>query len=312
MSVSEISEREAIEKLFEGVVPERLTEVLALHDHYSPHYSLIGDSPGFRLAAGPFGAIQFTQRSLEQLWLFSHAGLQSLRCYSGVIIDAYLRQLPFSCKEIEKIPGQVEHSSRFCELIAHIESLRAVHSEHDFIWPQEIPRPDAGRPGHIEHAAFYELALIATAYAFLHELRHVMYWVDRDAPEDPIEEEHECDSYARSLILANAKEYAIDAGYPVDKVLTKRSMGLALASGFLFAVTPTNNLPGSSSHPAVSARWRRALQSVDLPDDDCHWLFFSSLALALISSRGIEIEEQTIKSFKSLAFKAVESIEMGI
>ena len=85
-----MSENDELKKLFEGVIPERLDEVLSLIESHSAQFRRVDDKSDFNLDAGAFGATQFTQRSLEQLWLFGFAGLYALHSFSGVI---------FFCKE---------------------------------------------------------------------------------------------------------------------------------------------------------------------------------------------------------------------
>lgn len=75
-----------IEKLFEGVIPEQMNEVMAFIEKYGAQFRVVGDKQGFNLDAGGFGAVQFTQRSLDQLWIFSYAGMQALHCYSGITL----------------------------------------------------------------------------------------------------------------------------------------------------------------------------------------------------------------------------------
>ena len=46
---------------------------MALIDKHSAQFRLICDRDGFNIAAGPFGAIQYTYRSMQQMWLFAYA-----------------------------------------------------------------------------------------------------------------------------------------------------------------------------------------------------------------------------------------------
>lgn len=310
--MNEVSERQALDLLFQGVAPERFDEVSKLIDEYAAHFRLLGDSPGFSLEAGPFGAIQFTQRSLEQLWLFCFSGLQALHCYSGLLVAASWYSLPVTLKDLEDLPGQQVLMQRFDELQKKLAELRTAQSDLDVDWPEDIPKPTAGRPQDTQHAAFFDLTLIATAYIFLHELKHIIFAAEEDAPDDPVVEEYECDAFARRILFDQIDEYSRSSGDPAEGVLMKRSMAVALASGFLFASTPKDRLGGSSTHPPIYGRWKEALSSVNLPDNDYHWLFFCSVALALVVNGGISLPTENVTSFKGYALQLVEAVQNGI
>ncbi len=312
MPMNEVSEREALDRLFRGVVPERFDEVSKLIDRYSAHFRLVGDSPGFSLEAGPFGAVQFTQRSLDQLWLFSFSGLQALHCYSGLLVIAHWNSLPITMRDLEDLPGQQPLMQKFGELLQKLTELRTAESGLDVDWSEGVPKPTAGRPQDTQHAAFFDLTLMATAYIFLHELKHVIFAAEGNAPDDPVVEEYECDAFARSILLDRVDEYSRNSGYPAEGVLMKRSMAIALASGFLFASTPKDRLGGSDTHPPIHRRWREALSSVDLPDNDYHWLFFCSVALALLVHGRMPLPTDKVASFKDYAIKLVGAVENGI
>ena len=117
-----MSENEEIRKLLEGVVPERLDEVLSLvHDH-SAQFRRLEDKRGFTLNAGAYGTIQFTQRSLQQIWLFGFSGMYALHAYSGIAVLAQSQNLLFDLSEIDTFQGQEKENQRFSNLIQHIEN----------------------------------------------------------------------------------------------------------------------------------------------------------------------------------------------
>jgi hypothetical protein len=307
-----MNENQELERLFEGVVPERLNEVLGLVEEHSAQFRRVGDKSGFNLDAGAYGAIQFTQRSLVQIWLFGFAGLYSLHCYSAVIVLAWSYGLKFDLEEIGGLPDQKYENERFERVIKTIEELNSAESEHDFVWPVGIPKPEDGKPRNIEQAAVFDLVLMATAYVFLHELKHVIFESEGTAPHDPHDEEMECDSFASNLMLSKIDDYSITSGYPADKVRMKRSMGIALGSAFLAVATPRHNLGGTASHPPVHKRWSAVLGKIDLEEGDFYWLYFASLAIALMKYKEIDFPPQAVASYKQLAISAIEALERGI
>lgn len=307
-----MSENLDIQKLFEGVVPERLDEVLKLIQTNSAHFRRVGDKSGFNLDAGAFGAIQFTQRSLEQLWLFGFSGTFALHCYSGISYLAKCYGLKFDLDEIDTFPDQAIENERFSKLISVIESLNEAESRHDFSWPVGIPKPEDGKPKNIEQAAVFDLVLMATAYVFLHELKHVIFEAEGNAPADRAEEEMQCDAFATEMMLSQINRYSDSSSYPEDKVRMKRAMGIALGNVFLAVVTPEANLGGTASHPPVYKRWSATLGGIELEENDFYWLYFSSLAIALLKHKGIQFPSQVVVNFKQLAMTAIEALENGI
>lgn len=68
-----------------------------------------------------------------------------------------------------------------------IEGQSSVHTT----WPQDVPRPEADSETlcSLQEMAAFDLVCLATAYVFLHELRHVKFLSDGDYPADRREEE---------------------------------------------------------------------------------------------------------------------------
>ncbi|QBH95930.1 phage exclusion protein [Limnobaculum zhutongyuii] len=307
-----MNENQALEKLFEGVVPERFREVLDLVEKHSAQFRRIGDRSGFNLDAGAYGVIQFTQRSLAQMWIFGFACLDSLHCYSAVIELAWRYSLKFDLNVIEVLSEQKEKYDCFSRIIKSIEQLNNAESENDFDWPAVIPQPEEGKPENMEQAAVFDLVLMAGAYVFLHELKHVIFQSEGNAPEDPHEEEMACDFFASHMMLSKVDDYSITSGYPADKVRMKRSAGIALGNVFLAVVTPKHNLGGTITHPPIHQRWSVTLGEIDLEESDNYWLFFASLAIALIKYKEIDFPPQLVTSYKQLAISLIEALEKGI
>lgn len=277
-----MNENEAIQKLFEGVVPERFTEVVVIVDKYSAQFRQIGDREGFNIDAGAFGAVQYTHRSMQQLWLFGYAGMLSLHCYATLIVLIQSSGLELNIEKVKKIPGQNQAEEDFSNIMSKVRELNNALGEEDFLWPEDIPKPEQGRPTDDERAAVFDLSCMAAAYVFLHELRHVMFSADGDAPESPIDEEYACDNFAKDMMTSHIKKYSEQSGYPEDKVTMKRAMGIALASSFLLFATGRKNLSDSSTHPQVHGRWLCTVRTLELPENDYFWLYFSSLSLSIL------------------------------
>jgi len=172
---------DALEKLFEGVVPERCKEISDLIARYSAQFRLTCDRDGFSIAAGPFSAIQYTHRSMEQMWLFGYAGLLALHCYATLIVLLKSSGVELNMQTVRKIPGQHEIEEEFAKLLDKIREINRAASEYDYVWPQGIPTPEQERQADAEQVLVFDLSCMAAAYVFLHELRHAMFSVDGDA-----------------------------------------------------------------------------------------------------------------------------------
>ncbi|EIY1064853.1 phage exclusion protein [Escherichia coli] len=301
-----------VRKLFDEVVPERASEIEAITRQYDPQFRLIADREGFNLDAGGFSVIQYTSRSIRQMWLFGYAGMQALHCYSSLILWLKSLNENLDIDEVNKIPDQAAEDEKFKIIVDAVKDLNSVFHEDDFTWPPDIPEPEDGKPEDTEHAAVFDLTCMATAYVFLHELKHVIFSLEGDAPKDPKDEEYRCDSFAKEMMVSEIRQYAESSGYSEDEVRMKRMMGIALASAFILFATGKKRFAGSDSHPAVHGRWLETIKDVTLPDDDSFWLYFSSLSLALLKYYSIKISPKTVKNYKSLCLDLIVDLENGI
>ena len=308
----QVGNDDPIKALFDGVIPERVAEIMTLLSQHTAQFRAVEDSDGFDLKAGGFGAIQYTPRSMRQLWLFGYGGMLSLHSYASFI--AILRALgqEFRISEIDAIPGQVEIDREFSELMAKIEELKSAFGEADFVWPENIPDPQDGRPPDVESAAVYDLTCIAVTYAFLHELKHIIFQSEGNAPADNREEEHECDAFAQEIILGRISTYCEQSGFPEAKVKMKRAMGIALASVFLLFATPRHLVGGSQTHPPVHGRWRSVVDGVDLNEDCYFWLYFSSMAISMLRFKRITMPQMGFSSYRHLSHELIQALENGI
>jgi hypothetical protein len=301
-----------VRKLFDGVVPEKASEIESIVSKYCPQFRVIGDGEGFTLKAGGYTAIQFNSRSTRQMWLFGYAGRQALHCYASFIDLLKSSGSDLDMRQINRIPGQAEEYDAFTRTLDAVKELNSVFHEDDFEWPLDIPEPEEGRPSDAERAAVYDLTCMATAYLFLHELKHVIFSADGNAPEDRKEEEYCCDQFAKNMMTSSIDQYAENSGYAEVQVRMKRMMGIALASAFVLFATGKERFAGSDSHPAVHGRWSATVKDVNLPKDNCFWLYFSSLALALLKYYSIKVSPKPVENYRSLCLDLISDLENGI
>jgi hypothetical protein len=308
----QLTRDDPIKSLWDGVVPERADELRALLDQHTAQFRALEDHSGFILQAGAYGAIQYTDRSLRLLWLFGYGGMISLHCYSSFVVILRDNGHDLCLSDIDTISGQLEANQRFCWLMQAIEELKASLGEADFAWPETIPDPLHGRPVDTEEALVFDLTCVAATYMILHELKHVIFHSEGNAPEDPWEEEHACDAFAQEMILGKTEIYSQQSRFPEEKVREKRAMGIVLALMFFLFVTPQRFICGSETHPSIHERWLSLIRNIDLNEDGHFWLYFSSLAISMIRFKGIEVLPVSFVSYKDLTCKLVQMLENAI
>lgn len=308
----QLADYDPIKSLWEGVIPERVPEVANLLDQHKVQFRALEDQHGFVLHAGAYGAIQYTTRSLRQLWLFGYGGMLSLHCYSSFV--TLLRHLgqEFRISEIDSIHGQEEAWQILSRLMGAIEELKEAYGEADFNWPETIPDPMNGKPADNERALVFDLTCVAATYITLHELKHVIFWSEGNAPADPWQEESACDAFAQEMILGRIETYCEQSGFPEEQVKTKRAMGIALALMYLLFVTPRQRVLGSETHPPLYARWHGVISDIDLEEDGYFWLYFSSMAISMLRFKGVEVPPIPFVSCQDLSYQLVRLLEDGI
>ena len=264
--------------------PEKERELEEIWRQYSPIFSLAEDKPGFSIEAGPYGLLIFTNRTMLYIWILGFAAWKALHAYSSLLLILKVSEQSFKAEEIKKIPDQIEVDNAFEGLINELRKLGDIERIEDFKWPASVHFPAYRQDLDIEGKAVYDLVCMAMAYIFLHEVQHIRFLQDGDAPDDPYDEELECDRFARDMLMDRIKTYSRQSGYPLQKVRSKRAMSLALASFLLLELTPTQFWGDSRSHPPISQRIRLVTDFVNLPSDDWFWNYTSCLLLAKLRS----------------------------
>lgn len=272
--------RRAVELILAAAVPERTSEISSLLRKYGLIFHVSPDAEGFLLEAGAFSLVRFTERSLEQLWVLGHAAWRALDAYGAYIAIVANRRI--SRGEIDGLEGQAEAERAFNFAVDAAEAIGRVEPDAELSWPEGIPTrdPDAKRTD--EEQATFELIILATAYTFLHEAKHLAFAADGDAPADARKEELECDCFARTFLLEDVENYASSLGHDVALVMEKRTMGIALGLFFIVALTSPDRRSGSKTHPSLSERLAQALAD----GTDRTQMFFSSLLLAWLRRTG--------------------------
>jgi hypothetical protein len=272
----------------EAAAPERQTELRELWRRYGPNFVLTEDRTGFQMAGGAFKSILFTNRTLYQVLLVGFAFWRAIEAYAGLIRLWHEKGQPFDLGLISLLPGQKEVDTAFDQGLADAVALGRAKSFDDFVWPASIPI--FGNPKTPAQRTTFDLVGIATAYIFLHEVRHLMYCQDGNTPRNLVREETTCDGFARDLLLEKAHVYATLSGAPLNNVLTKRVLALSLAAFVIIEVTPPELWRGSRSHPPVADRLHHILSASGLPNDSVVWRASAAFLMAKLRNLGRTVE----------------------
>jgi len=238
--------QDAARYLFEGLVPERKSELLDLWTHYSLRFNIMTDAGPdglFVFDAGAYRDVRFNHRAMRAFWLASFIAWEGYRAvaegYESNSIDL----------------------TRFHEMAETFAKVLKEDDPEAVALPEGIPEPGAYPDGKSspQMRAAAELATFATGWALLHEVRHLKHQQDGtgaaigDPPEKWRAEEMSCDNYATKFLLDEVDAYALAEDVPAEKVRQKREIGIYFA---LFAMTliGAGHWTESDSHPAMEAR----------------------------------------------------------
>lgn len=271
-----------IRDLIQDAAPERGRELNEIWATYSPQFAHATDRQGFVIGGGPWGLIPFTRRTMGQVWILGFAGWKALQAYCPHVLCS--REIRSST--LGDAPGQAEADAVLEEAVRKVDELREVADVDSYAWPADVPLPGTAPPAAEDDRAVIDIVKIAAAYAFLHELRHVMFASDGNPPEDARDEELECDRFARDFLLKCVGEYSARSGYSAEAVLNKRLIGIALGGYVLLAITPRDRRSMSVTHPPLASRLRQLVQEGDLPPTASLWVFSCCLLLSVLRRDG--------------------------
>lgn len=275
----ENSEHE-IKLLLGGVIPEREGEMKEYLNKYTPYFTRCDDRPGFFVEGGAFGILRFTQRTMHLMWILGFAAKQALHSFSAIIVILRMNSGKLDTKEFIRVPDQPNRERKYQELIESVYKLAGVSNPESYLWQSEVPLPENGNPTDLEGAATFDLICMSGAYVFLHEMKHIAFVIENNAPDDRHREELECDLFAEEMMLGNLESYSRQSGYDLAGLKSKRAMSITLALFYMLVITPIDSWSGTETHPSIKTRISSMVDRLSIPDDDTLWLYMSSLFLS--------------------------------
>jgi hypothetical protein len=273
-------DRAVFERLIVASAPERVEDLREIWKNYDPEFVLVPDSPGIK-PSSKGKVVKFDDKSMRILWVLAHSAWRIFVCHSPHVLLMIATGDPIDRDMMKKDPGFAEAVAAFEGFLYLMRDAVKAESADEIAWPQDLADPNTDRstlPAD-QHAVF-DLVDIATAYVFLHEIRHVMFAKDKNAPARGADEEIVCDTFARDFLLARINTYAESAPWSAELILMKRAMAVALGAFFVYEVTASEIRSGTDDYPPFADRFETLIGQAGATNDSDFWVFAATLLLA--------------------------------
>ncbi|CAN7170593.1 phage exclusion protein Lit family protein [Variovorax paradoxus] len=247
--------QQAAKALFLGLAPERKGELERLWDYYQLQFCLFTDDEGVMLEGGAYRYVHFSQRALRVIWVSAFAAWEAY-AYAQSAFDG----------------GELRDVRRLEDLLSLALEIREASD------PESVPLCGLPEPGTLPSDPQFrvpaELAMFATGWAMLHEVRHLKHQqegtstAEGDSPDLARAEELSCDRFAAEYLIEKVTDYAQAHSANEAKVRTKRALGIYFGVVSLIVLAHPN-WGQTQSHPSVAGRLRamRCLLSADGLDE---------------------------------------------
>ena len=243
--------------LLRMVAPERAAELAGIVRKYTPSFVEASDQPRFVMEASRLGFVQYSNRTLLQVWLFGWVMWREMYCWSTFLWLLAKKGQPFVLSEFNAMPDQADCYASADAL--HLQALDFARSDPlDWArWPSSVPKPLEIALHPDEDRTIKDLVHHAIALFLLHELRHLMLHADGRTFNSQTEEEFECDRWAAEYLIATSDDYAKSSGEDPILVKSKRAMGITLGMAVIAHLQEVGLWEEGGEHPAVAGRVAR-------------------------------------------------------
>ncbi|WOA52332.1 phage exclusion protein Lit family protein [Dickeya solani] len=321
--------QDGVRNMFSGSIPERKKEIDDFWSYFDMNFQIHEDDHPdgkYIFDAGMYKFIRFNHRVLRIFWIGSFSAMAGyiaineslskkldefnkkrdtiLEKYSHMGVMDFPDQLAlntllnnFTC-EISN--HDTVDFSFFNELIRCFENSTIDNLSDEKPLPAGVPEPGVlpDKEKNPIGRATAEVAIIAAAWAFLHEVRHILHQ-QQGTSYDPYDfteeeahaEELSCDEFATKFILDNIDDYCDQSGYDLDLVRKKRKLAIYIAL-FNLALLTKDNWGSSKTHPSLKERMDNIQLHMKYPNDQDLETIVTSMFTAL---RNIWPEVPTIE-----------------
>jgi hypothetical protein len=182
-SQSHIIDRMIIERLIVsdapsvvGAAPERVADLHKIWQKYDPEFVRVPDSLGVTLISD-IKQIKFDTKIRRIIWMAGHAAWRIFVCHSPHLLVSLANRSSVDSVMLHEDNGFQDARTEFEGLLYVIRGLVEAETSEQVDRPKYISKPQADITGFtVEQKATFDLPMIAMAYAFLHEIRHVMFF----------------------------------------------------------------------------------------------------------------------------------------
>ncbi len=280
----------AVRNLIYGALPERRAEFAELWDRYSPAIEVAPDHVGVIMNANK-RRIRFDLKTLDAFWLIGFSAWYAIETYAPHVVVAMITQT--SIESVIRDDGELGQLEQDYKHRLRVAKALLAGSDRGVIqWPPDIPKPTDDRSAfrNDQQRVAFDLTLLATAYVFLHEFRHVMLDREEQHPSSFPEEEIACDVWARGMLLDKIAIYAQERNQSYQEVLYKRAAAMAIASLILQTVTDEWAQWGTEAYPSVGERMAALIKDVPLPAGSGFWVVAASVLVGVMRETHQRIE----------------------
>ena len=295
-----------IENILLGACPERESEMRQSWETFKPEFYLREDGVGADISANG-NRVSWMHKTFALDWVIATLGLQALTAYSPHILLARA----FSVHDFTDDAGLASIESQMDEAVYFARLIWQAKQLDDLEWPPTISLPGTRPDPSFDPTgrATFDLACLAAATTFFHELRHVQFAAQRDAPPLSVEEERACDVHARSMLLDRVADYCATTGEPHPQVLNKRIMGLATAAFCIAHVEPASLQAAIvDTHPPVPERFKALVLDAGAADDADSWVYTACLLIHVLRRANRLPPTVTFVSAKDLCRQLVDAL----
>lgn len=280
----------AVRNLIYGALPERRAEFAELWNRYSPAIEVVPDGAGVTMNANK-RRIRFDLKTLDAFWLIGFSAWHAIETYAPHIVVAMITQTSVESviRDDDEL-GQLEQDYKHRLRLA--KALLAGDDQGGVQWPTDIPKPTDDRAAlrNDQERVAFDLTLLAAAYVFLHEFRHVMLDRDEQHPDSFPEEEISCDVWARGMLLDKVAIYAEEHNHNYQEVLYKRAAAMVIACVILQTITDEWAQWGTNEYPSVGERMAVLIKDVALSAGSGFWVVAASVLVGVMRETHQSIE----------------------
>lgn len=296
-----VVDSEVITELLKASCPERADEIDFYWKKFAPTFSVRQDDVGMAMSARE-DKVSWMHKTLAHDWVVTFAGIKAVAAYSPHIF--FGRLVGSLAKEFfDQDEGMADAEQELDNLLYFANEIARVKQLDDLTWPNDVPQPGTSRDSlkKVEDKACFDLACMAAAASFFHELCHVQFYEQDDAPTDRLEEERQCDDFSRELLTGKVGEYCSSNGDDLQQTTSKRIIALS-CTAFAIGMAESKGMAAAvaGTHPPVSERFRHLVLKAQAPDDATCWNYLACLLVAMLRKESKMPDKIPFVSLKSL------------